>query len=176
MRNLEEKLEEEYLNGMALLHELKRVKQAVERNENENKLLRRTTEDALDGTVRGGSCSMKIVDRLVEEWEAQSVGPGVSAVQRFGSCCSREVSEFCNFSRTSVQEREGWCEESPRKYMLQKEDRILVPVPLMLMARSGRHYFHPSARGGCFGEDHAVRDRERELDRCGGRVEEEASG
>lgn len=58
-------MQEEELNGLAALLELKRVRQDVEQLKSVEKLLRRSTEDVLDGTVREVSCLMNFLHRLM---------------------------------------------------------------------------------------------------------------
>lgn len=95
---IEKKLEEEDLNAMAVLWELKRKKQNFESLESENKLLQRWTGTVLDGTVGEGTCSMKFVDRRVNELEPEYVCLSIGFMQRFGICCSREVPDLCNIT------------------------------------------------------------------------------
>lgn len=61
---------------MAVLQELMRVK-----------MLRHTSEAKQDGTVRGGSCPKKLLDRLVKELEPKYPGREINFVQRFGNWC-----------------------------------------------------------------------------------------
>lgn len=64
-----EKKLERRLNGMDVLQELKKVKQHAEPQEIDNKLLCRTTNNVLDDSVQGKSCSMIFVDGVAKELE-----------------------------------------------------------------------------------------------------------
>lgn len=84
VRNLE-KLEEEELNRIAVLRDTKRVGQDVKRLESERKMLLRTMEDVLHGTVREGSCLMGLLDLLVKKLERYYAGIEMTVVQQFQS-------------------------------------------------------------------------------------------
>lgn len=62
VKNLGMELEDEGLNQIAVLMELKRVKQYGERLESEDKLTRRTTEHVRNGNLQEGSWPMRFVD------------------------------------------------------------------------------------------------------------------
>lgn len=70
---------------MEMLHELKRVKQDVERLESQNELPRRRTEDVLDGIVREGGVSTEVVDQVGRKLKLEYVGHSTIVDQRFKS-------------------------------------------------------------------------------------------
>lgn len=57
-----------------------------------------------------------------------------------------------HFSSDDVRAREVWCEKCPTIYVLQKEDRILVPVLRMVAAGSSKHYLSSFSTGAALKE------------------------
>lgn len=74
-------MEVEKLNKIAVLQELRRETQDVDRLGSENELLQHTKENMMNGIVREGSCSTKFVDRLVNELKLEYVRITMSVVQ-----------------------------------------------------------------------------------------------
>lgn len=97
---------------MAVLQELKRVKQHVEQLESVKRLRGRLTEDVLDGAVRKESCTLKFMHPLVVQLVPEYVGLVMSVAQQFGSCCSREGSAFRHFRDENFQEWEWWARKT----------------------------------------------------------------
>lgn len=103
----EKQLEEEELNGMAMVQGLKRGNQDFEPLESGNKLAWHTPEEAQYDNGLEGNFSMHFVNQVVEESKLVYIGLTMSFVQRFWSWSSGIVFELCVFSCKNVQEWKG---------------------------------------------------------------------
>lgn len=98
VRNLEEKVDGEELDGVALLGELKRSAHEMGPLEYENKLQGQTTEGVLDSDVCKAGTSSRFKEWLLDPLEPQYVEPAMSVTQRFGVLCGRQITELKQFS------------------------------------------------------------------------------
>lgn len=177
LKTTEEKVDMEEVSGMMLLREFKPSKQEVEQQESESKLLQQTTEEMLDSAVREAGPSPRYVKRLSERLEPQYADFLMSGTQRCDVWCVTEVSRLNHFTAENIPGHAVWCEEGSSRSSLQRERKVWVPIPSMLVAKKCKavssvvHY--PRS---CVGEDSGVGARGGELEFCDVRSVEKTGG
>lgn len=78
--------------------------------------------------------------QLVKQLKLEYAGLAMSIVQRFGSCCSREVFDLRHFPLKNVGMWEVRCDENFSVIVLRKGDRSIEPVFGMVVTRSIKNY------------------------------------
>lgn len=124
VKNLNKKADEKELNGMALLRELKRFKQEIERPKRENKLLRQMTEGVLDRAVQGAGMYLGYFERPSKALKHQYVGLALLSSKTFGACCGRKVTEPKLFSAEKSRKWAGRCEEKCSRITMQRNEWV----------------------------------------------------
>lgn len=136
MKNLEKNGNEEELNRVTLLQELKRSKQEVVQLECASKLLKQTTEGALGSTVREAGTPWRYAVRLLRALSPQYAGLAMNVTQRFRAWVGKEVIWTKHFTVEDIREREERRKKGHSRYARQREAEGLVPVAPMVAARS----------------------------------------
>lgn len=72
--------------------------------------------------------------------EHHYIEPGICNTKTFGAWSVKEVSDLKHFSVASIRECAGRCEDVLSGFLLQREGRGVVSIPVIVVIGSWSHY------------------------------------